>query len=201
MDLPVRILGKWNQSADTAETVARELAYSYEIKDCDAEEEAAFKAWLAGDTDEMPKEIPTNKYVAFSFVYETNRKLCYLSQYHCFPERLCAYAVRSGQVTTLKYIVEHMLHSLSVDYTHSFMDNMIARYQLSKRRVMTMYSAVYVGRKTKLEKEFYLGHIQAWMENDRDEYLSAVENMHGEWRRKTLAALKKAGLYPETNSQ
>ena len=53
MDLPVRILGKWNQSADTAETVARELAYSYEIKDCDAEEEAAFKAWLAGDTDNV----------------------------------------------------------------------------------------------------------------------------------------------------
>ena len=26
MDLPVRILGKWDQSADTTETVARELA-------------------------------------------------------------------------------------------------------------------------------------------------------------------------------
>lgn len=194
MNMPARILYRWDQSAEMAESIAKELAYSYSVKDCSAEEEAAFRAWLAGDTDEIPAKMPTNKYVAFSFHKMTNQKLCYLSQYSCFPERLCAYAIISGQITTLKYLVEEMLHSLGVDYTYSFMDNMIARYGLKKRRVMTMYSVVYVGRKTKLEREFYFSHIQAWMENDKEEYLDAVSKMHGEWKRKTLAALRKAGL-------
>lgn len=54
-------------------------------------------------------------------------------------------------------------------------------------RYMRMYSAVYVGRKTKLEREL-------WVENDKAEYLDTIERMSGEWRRKILAALRKAEL-------
>ena len=193
-DMPVKILHHWDQKIDTAESVAKELAYSYSLKDCDAEDAVAFRAWLAGDTDEMPETMPTSKYVAYCFVTETNQRLCQLSQFSPFPERLCAYAVIDGQVTTVKYLVEHMLHSMGVDYTHSFMNNMIARYQLSRKKIMRMYSAVYVGRKTKLEREFYFGYIRTWIENDKDEYLGTIESMSGEWRRKILAALRKAEL-------
>ena len=194
MGIPVRILHHWDQTIDTAESMAKELAYSYSLKDCDAEEAVAFRAWLAGDTDEMPKTMPRSKYVAYCLVNETNRKPCQLSQFSPFPERLCAYAVIDGQVTTVKFLVEHMLHSTGVDYTHSFMNNMITRYQLSQKRIMRMYSAVYVGRKTKLEREFYFRYIQAWVENNKDEYLATIESMSGEWRRKILAALRKAEL-------
>lgn len=61
-------------------------------------------------------------------------------------------------------------------------------------RYMRMYSAVYVGRKTKLEREFYFGYIQAWVENDKAEYLDTIERMSGEWRKKILATLRKAEL-------
>ena len=115
--MPVRILHHWDQKIDTAESVAKELAYSYSLKDCATEDAVAFRAWLAGDTDEMPETMPRSKYVAYCFVTETNQRLCQLSQYSPFPERLCAYAVINGQVTTVKYLVEHMLHSMGMDYT------------------------------------------------------------------------------------
>ena len=41
---------------------------------------------------------------------------------------------------------------------------------------MRVYSAVYVGRKTKLKREFYLGYIQTWVENDKDEYWTPVRD-------------------------
>lgn len=194
MGIPVRILSHWDQTIDTAESVAKELAYSYSLKDCDAEEALAFRTWLAGDTDEMPETMPKSKYVAYCFVNKTNQILCQLSQFSTFPERLCAYAVIDGQVTTVKFLVENMLQCMGVDYTHSFMNNMIDRYQLSRKKIMRMYSAVYVGRKTKLEREFYFGYIQAWVENNKDEYLDTIGGMSGEWRRKILAALRKAEL-------
>lgn len=65
MGMPVRILSQWDQTIDTAESVGKELAYSYSLKDCDAEEALAFRAWLAGDTDEMPEAMPKSTYVAF----------------------------------------------------------------------------------------------------------------------------------------
>lgn len=123
MHLPVQLLGKWDQSADTAETLARDLAYGYKVKDCEPEQEAAFKAWLAGETDNMPEEMPISQYVAYSFVVETNQKLCYLSQFSSFPERLCAYAFKTGQITTIQWMMRQMLLCLGTDYTHTFLNN------------------------------------------------------------------------------
>lgn len=102
--------------------------------------------------------------------------------------------VDDGTFTLGEWLVEQMLHCMGVDYTHSFMNNMVARYRISNSNIMRMYSAVYVGRKTKLEREFYFGYIQAWVKDDKDEYLAAVGKMGGEWRRKVLAALRKAEL-------
>ena len=113
MHLPVQLLGKWDQSADTAETLARDLAYGYKVKDCEPEQEAAFKAWLAGETDKMPEEMPISQYVAYSFVVETNQKLCYLSQFSSFPERLCAYAFKTGQITTIQWMMRQMLPDIN----------------------------------------------------------------------------------------
>lgn len=194
MDIPVRLLGKWDQSADTAEALGRDLAYGYEVIECAPEEEAAFKAWLAGETDQMPEKMPCNKYVAYSFLVETNRRLCYLSQFSIFPERLCAYAFKTGQVTTVKEMVKQMLLCLGTDYTHTFLNNTATRYQLSRKQVMRMYSGIYAGQKTKLEKEFYLSYIRTWLENDRAEYLAAIQGLGSEWRRKILTSLRKAGL-------
>ncbi len=89
MDLPVRLLGKWDQSADTAEALARDLAYGYEVKDCEPEQETAFKAWLAGETDRMPEKMPCGS----------------------FPERLCAYFAslcdKQRGITNIPYLEKY----------------------------------------------------------------------------------------------
>ncbi len=194
MHLPVQLLGQWDQSADTAETLARDLAYGYKVKDCEPEQEAAFKAWLAGETDKMPEKMPISQYVAYSFVVETNRRLCYLSQFSSFPERLCAYAFKIGQITTIQWMMRQMLLCLGTDYTHTFLNNTATRYQVSNKQVMRICSGIYAGQKTKLEKEFYLGYIRTWLENDREEYLASIGGLGSEWRRKILKALQKAEL-------
>lgn len=50
MHLPVQLLGKWDQSADTAETLARDLAYGYKVKDCEPETGSGFQG-MAGRRD------------------------------------------------------------------------------------------------------------------------------------------------------
>lgn len=87
-----------------------------------------------------------------------------------------------------------MLLCLGTDYTHTFLNNTATRYQLSNKQVMRIYSGIYAGQKTKLEKEFYLGYIRTWLENDREEYLASIGGLGSEWRRKILAALRKAEL-------
>ncbi|MBD5537484.1 MAG: hypothetical protein HDQ99_17855 [Lachnospiraceae bacterium] len=187
-------LNEEGKGADIAKEEARRLAYSYELKNCDAAETQAFQAWLAGDTDEMPETMPVSQKIGLFNVRIQNMKLCYMSKVSPFTERLCAYAVKKGYVDIWKAPVAEMLSCIGVDYTRSFQDNMVAKYQIKEKELMKMYSAVFVCRKTKIEKEFYLGFMQEWIKNEKEVYLTAIEKMGREYQRKILTALQKEGL-------
>jgi len=65
------------------------LAYGYEVKDCEPEQETAFKAWLAVETDRMPEKMPCGS----------------------FPERLCAYFAslcdKQRGITNIPYLEKY----------------------------------------------------------------------------------------------
>ena len=49
--------------------------------------------------------------------------------------------------------------------------------------------------KQKAEKEFYRNFICAWLEQDKDRYLAAIEKISKDMRKKIFAALKRENLY------
>lgn len=187
-------LNEAGKGAGIAKEEARKLAYGYELLDCDAGTEQAFWAWLSGDTDEMPKQMPESRRTVMYNVSILNQKLCYMSKVSPFTERLCAYAVKKGYVDIWKNPVEEMLSCIGMDYTRSFKHNMAVRYQVEEKELMRMYSAVFAGRKTKMEKEFYLGFIKEWMEKEKDSYLAVIDKMGVEYRKKIRMALQKEAL-------
>ena len=47
----------------------------------------------------------------------------------------------------------------------------------------------------KAEKEFYRNFICAWLEQDQDRYLAAIEKISKDMRKKIFAVLKRENLY------
>lgn len=178
---------------DIAKERAKELANEWELKGCLEQEEKEFKSWLAGENDNMPEVMPQSKYIVF-FQYLQNLELCYLSEVSTFTERVCVYGMKKGYVDIVKEPVKEMMSRIGVHYAHYFLKNTIIKYNLSNEDVMQMYSAIYSSRKTKLEAEFYLSYIQEWIENDKDEYMNAINNISSDMRRKILKKLEKEHL-------
>lgn len=174
---------------DIARESARERAYKWGVKNCTEQEEKEFKSWLAGEHDNIPEVMPTNKYIRY-LNYHESVELCYLSKVSTFTERLCVYGMRIGYIDIVKEPVKEMMKCISVDYARSFLENTILKYNLSNEDVMQMYSSIYSIRKTKLEAEFYLSYIQEWLKNDRNEYMKAVNNISADMRRKILKKLE-----------
>lgn len=181
------ILG--GRGEDIAKESARERAYKWGVMNCTEQEEKEFKSWLAGEHDNMPEVMPTNRYIR-CLNYHQSVELCYLSKVSTFTERLCAYGMKIGYIDIVKDPVKEMMNCISVDYARSFLENTISKYNISNEDVMQMYSSIYSIRKTKLEAEFYLSYIQEWLKNDRIEYMKAVNNISGDMRRKILKKLK-----------
>lgn len=123
-----------------------------------------------------------------------NQKLCHISKVSPFTERLCAYAVKKGYVDIWKNLVAEMLSCIGMEYTRSFQHNMAVRYGVEEKELMRMYSAVFAGRKTKTEKEFYLGFIQEWIKKERDAYFAVIDKMGAEYQKKIRMALQKEAL-------
>lgn len=61
---------------------------------------------------------------------------------------------------------------------------------------MQMYSAIYVmSGNAKAKKGFYRDFICVWLEQDQDRYLTVIEKISKDMRKKIFAVLKSENLY------
>ena len=143
----------------------------------------------------MPETMPVNKYI-MGFPHRKNVELCYLSKVCTFTERLIAYGIKTGYVDIVRGPVKEMMREIGVPYANSFLEHTVRTYQLSEEDIMQMYSAIYaISGNAKAEKEFYRNFICAWLEQDQDRYLAAIEKISKDMRKKIFAVLKRENLY------
>ena len=130
------------------------------------------------------------------FPYRKNVELCYLSKVCTFTERLIVYGIKKGYVDIVRGPVKEMMREIGVPYANSFLEHTVRTYQLSEEDIMQMYSAIYaISGNAKAEKEFYRNFICAWLEQDKDRYLAAIEKISKDMRKKIFAVLKRENLY------
>lgn len=173
--------------------LAREWAYTLEIVDCTPQQEAEFKAWLSGDCDSMPEQMPRNKYMLY-YEYKTNVLLCFMSKASTFTERLCAYGIKQGYVDLVKEPIKEMMRCITVEYANSFIQHMIRTYHILDEDIMQMFSVIYAGpRKTKVEIEYYERYIKKWILEDKDTYKKAILCISKDAQDSVKRKLKKEG--------
>ena len=188
-------LNSEGKGADIAKEEAKSWAYQMEFINSNAAQEHAFRSWLSGETDVLPETMPVNKYI-MGFPHRKNVELCYLSKVCTFTERLIAYGIKTGYVDIVRGPVKEMMRELGIFYAYSFLERTVRMYQLSEEDVMQMYSAIYaISGNAKTEKEFYRNFICAWLEQDKDQYLAAIEKISKDMRKKIFAELKRENLH------
>lgn len=181
---------------DIANEEIQFLVHRLAFRDCTTEEERIFREWLLTETDHMPELFPMEIKVQGFFSRQQYRTIAYMSKVSEFPARLCVYGLKKGYIELFKDTLQPMLKELGIEYTRSFIDQLLIRYDMADADFMAMASVIYAGpAKQALETKLYREYIDAWIKTDRESFFTKLCSILGDdWRKKVLKKFEKDGL-------